>query len=197
MLLWTIQTEPAFERLQRHGRLRGDWRRVDPFSRGAYRWVAQAMTERIGPPPRPGGAPMWAWYQWGEGHTRPDLRFGGHLPRGQHGVRIEVEIEAEQTLLSDFTLWHHVLNYWYLPHSEADGAAFDRLVESKGLPNPLPKPFTDPALHDRVVRSWERLFDLSVVDEYVTGPAERKSIQATFWELRLEDVRAVTHFRAQ
>jgi len=140
---------------------------------------------------------MWAWYQEGDGHKRPDLRSGGYLERGRRGVRIEFEIDPQQVLLSDFTLWHHVLNYWYVARSEADDLAFERLVEAQGWGNPPPHPFPDPAIHGRVVRSWDRIFDIDFEDEYVTGPLDRKAIQATFWELRLDDVRDVTHFRAR
>ncbi len=40
--------------------------------------------------------------------------------------RLKLECPADRVLLSDYSLWHYVLNYWYLPSSEADGDAFER-----------------------------------------------------------------------
>jgi len=44
----------------------------------------------------------------------PDLRSCGHLPRGIPGIRLELEVEEERVLLSDFSMWHAVLNQTYL-----------------------------------------------------------------------------------
>jgi hypothetical protein len=35
--------------------------------------------------------------------------------------------------LSDFDLWHYVLNYWYLPESEAEGEEFELELKQYGL----------------------------------------------------------------
>jgi hypothetical protein len=49
-------------------------------------------------------------------------------------VRLELEYPDERALLSDFSLWHHVLNYWYLPSSEADGDRFESALADHGTP---------------------------------------------------------------
>jgi hypothetical protein len=36
------------------------------------------------------------------------------------GVRLELEIPDGTALLSDFSLWHYPLNYWYLPSTGED-----------------------------------------------------------------------------
>ena len=67
--------------------------------------------------------PIWAWYQWEGSRRKPDLRASGYLPKGEPGVRLELRVADDRVLLSDFDLWHYVLNYWYLPKSEKAGEA--------------------------------------------------------------------------
>lgn len=100
-------------------------------------------------------------------------------------------------LLSDFTLWHHVLNYWYIPLSEAEGEAFELELDQRGLSFFLDKPLPDPLYHERIVQSWERVFDLDWCDPAFTDPFEQKAIQATLWELREEQIRDCTYFTAR
>ncbi len=56
------------------------------------------------------------------------------------------------------------------------------------------KPLPDPEYHGRIVKSWDRIFDLGWVEEYVTGPVDSKSIQATIWQVDLNQVSQVTRF---
>lgn len=129
----------------------------------------------------------------GNKRIRPDLRSSGHFRKGTRGVRIEFEIPDDQVLLSDFESWHYVLNYWYLARSEAEDKAFDRYIALKGfdyfITRPLPEPY-----HNQLVATWLRIFDLDWADDYVASPREQKSIQAVFWELRLDHVKNVDFF---
>lgn len=44
---------------------------------------------------------------------------------------IEFEIEQDSVLLSDFELWHFVLNYWYLPSSLQDIGRFEEELKKQ------------------------------------------------------------------
>ncbi|MDH7578945.1 MAG: DUF3841 domain-containing protein, partial [Bacillota bacterium] len=198
MLLWTVQAYDFWEILQRDGVYRTDPSLVDPDFLFAYQWLVDVMKQRIGNPPEDYMFPVWAWYQWrGPKRRKPDLRSGGFIGKREKGVRIEFELEDSQVLLSDFDLWHFVLNYWYLPYNEEDHKRFEEELEKKGISYYNQKPLADIDAHQKIVRSWERIFDLSWVDEkgYVAYPAEEKSVQATFWELRIDQVRKVKEFR--
>ncbi|HAS55200.1 MAG: hypothetical protein A2X56_05500 [Nitrospirae bacterium GWC2_57_13] len=198
MILWTIQTSEAWKRLQEKGVLRADDGRISEDMRLGYGWMANQMRRRLGPPPMERAALLWAWYQWsGVKRKRPDLRSAGHLPAGSRGVRIEFEIDDGRVLLSDFDLWHYVLNYWYLPVSEADGDAFLRELQERGLSFYTAKPVPDPGYHGKIERSWERIFDLQWTEEALVHPRERKSIQACIWELRWEQVKRADQFIAR
>ena len=171
--LWTIQHADAWAALQRDGVLRGDPERVWAEFQPAYDWMAARMEKRIGPPPEGVRVPLWAWYQWEGRRGARDLRQSGYARRGTPMVQIEFEIGESLALLSDFDRWHTVLCGGYLALDAQD-------------------PGTCP-----VEASWERIFDL---DHWTPGwdtPPEEQSIQAVFWELRLEQVRKVRHFIAK
>lgn len=197
MRLWTIQPCHAWELLQRQGKLQTEPALIEPDFLPAYRWMREQMIVRSGAIHSNPPFPIWAWYQYGP-QKKPDLRRSGHLPRGSCGVRLECEIEESRVLLSDFDLWHFVLNYWYLSDDENDDAAFDSLLEARGLNYYRQEPLSDPVLHARIAASWQRIFDLDWINEY-TGSTRReeKYIQATFWELRLSDVKRIQKFIAR
>jgi hypothetical protein len=203
MILWSILTEKAWQQLQRNGRLRAERRHLIKEYLGSYRWMAEQMIRRL-PVSRPSHdtMPLWAWYQWEGKRKKPDLRTGGHLPTGDRGVRIEFLLEDNEVLLSDFDLWHYVLNYWYLPTSEREGRSFEKKLAAKGLSfyqcnheRPLPHA----QYRKEIEQSWERIFDIDWCDRShaIADPPEKKSIQATFWELRLKDVSEFTMFTAR
>jgi len=202
--LWTIQGTEFWDRLKAEGSIRADpkiVRTAGLCAEGssmllAYEWLAERMGEKIGRP-SPDAMPLWAWLQWDGKRHRPDLRSSGHLPSGERGVRIEFGIDDRQVVLSDFNLWHFPLNYGYLASNEDDAEVFDADCLANGLDfcrqKPLPGRF-----HEKILRSWERIFDLGWQDHYyeASDPSE-KCIQATFWELDLRAVADVKEFTAR
>jgi hypothetical protein len=193
MILWTIQDMAAWERLQRDGVLRGNGRRVPVYHRHAYQWMAAQMRLRL-PPPH-ARFPLWGWYRWrGIRRCRPDLRASGHLAKGLPGVRIELELPEDRVLLSDFDAWHCVLNRCFLSLREQEEEVFTKELERTGVQQgwPYPEPF-----RSQVVSSWQRIFDLEAGDPEWWGPLSERSIQATFWELSLSQIRRVDTFTAR
>jgi hypothetical protein len=143
--------------------------------------MRREMVARLGPPTLQEQMPVWLWCQWrGQRRRKPDLRHRGHLPQGSMGVRIELEIDGAHVLRSDFDLWHYVLNGWYLPGSLADERDFDAHPDRR-----------------RIEPSWQRIFDLGWSNRRYTVAGGEKSIQGVTWELRPEDVRGATGFRAR
>ncbi|MBI2821840.1 MAG: DUF3841 domain-containing protein [Acidobacteria bacterium] len=99
--------ERAWERVRRVGVLRADGRRVYPFSRPAYRWMADQMRRRV--PSCRCSYPVWAWHV-----PKPDLRCACHLEPGTPGVCIEFEMPRQRVLLSSLDAWMVALNDGYL-----------------------------------------------------------------------------------
>ena len=188
MRVWTIQLLEVLSRLEEERVLYPDPAYMSQEFRYAYDWMRDQMQRRI--PGCGGHYPWWGWHS-----PRPDLRQSGHLLRGTQGVRLELELEPSQVLLSDFDAWHVVLNRGYLALSEDEDEAWYRRFEV-AVPNrwawPPPEPW-----HSDILTSWERIFDLETLatsDYWGEGP---RYIQATFEVLRLADVRRHTLFVAR
>jgi hypothetical protein len=200
LTLWTVQPACAWSKLQKDGVLRADARRVRRVHRQAYEWLARQMEERVGGRPSERALPLWAWYQWsGTACRKPDLRSCGYMPRDERCVCIEFEVSDRLVLLSDFELWHYVMNYWYLPKTLNDGEDFEAELSRRGLSFYKTKPLRDQAYHRRIAESWNRIFDLNWADRArgIALPRASKCIQATLWELRRDQVRDVRFFRAR
>lgn len=145
-------------------------------------------------PPVGVGYPIWAWYQWEGKRKRRDMRESGYAKRGEKIVQLTIEIDDRDVLLSDFDLFHYVLNYCYLPESEEDDAEFEKEYISQGfcwsdLRNFNIQSSSIRKIRTKIVKSWERIFDLKKEDENIIyGSNAQKSIQATFWLLKIEQV---------
>ncbi|MCY6354200.1 DUF3841 domain-containing protein [Clostridium sp. ZS2-4] len=204
MRLWTIQKIDAYEQFKKTKILRGNEKYVWEDFLPAYKWMIEQMKVRINEPiPEPNAYPVWAWYQWqDEKKTKPDLRYSGHLSSGEKGVRIEFEIDEKKVLLSDFELYHFVLNYWYISLNEKDDDLFDEEMEKHNLTILDLQDFSKKSkildyFRNRAEKSWERIFDLDWYEEYVNHPKNLKSIQAVFWELHWDQVIDVKEFKAR
>ena len=194
MQLWTVQTERALRTLERDGQLCSDRNLVDSEFLPAYDWMTDQMGQRIALPPTGISVPLWAWYQYeSASRQRPDLRRSNHLPRGETGFLIEFNANDGSVLLSDFDLWHFVLNYWYLPGTVADG---ERVDSKHGFNYGWNK--LSPTKLDRRIRdSRRRIFDLDWYDPELTVEPGQRRIQGTFWTLKADSVRTVKKFVAR
>lgn len=195
MKLWSLQSPKAYQTLLRDGSLRGDGRCSDRDLRKHYGWMRARFEERV--PSYRGGTLLWAWYS-----PFPDLRRSEH--RGEEGgVRLELEVDPSQVLLSDFDGWHHVLNNMYLPSSVEDYEDYERRwdareILARGVASGL-KPFeyariVDAEFRGEVEASWARCFDLPLMRALFTDPRYGSNdggphyVQAVFEEIRLRDV---------
>ena len=124
MILWSIQHKNAYDQMLRDGRLvvsEEYVRRSMPEFIFAYSWMTDQMIKRIGQKPKGVNYPMWAWYQWEGERKRLDMR--SHRVWGEKGtpiVLLTIDVPPEKVLLSDFDMWHMVLNNGYLALTEED-----------------------------------------------------------------------------
>ena len=78
--------------------------------------------------------PIWFWHQYKNSKSkRPDLRESGLLSKGTKGVLIEFEKPETEILLSDFNLWHFVLNYWHIANNEEQELEFNKLLKTSNV----------------------------------------------------------------
>lgn len=190
MRIWTIQPADLYAKLKVEKVLFADGRRCDHTWRPAYDWMIDQMRHRL--PPSKARFAWWGWYRWrSKRRAEPDLRSGGHLPKGTRGVRLELDLDPQEVLLSDFADWHFPLNNFFLPLDEVESEQFDREEKEAAYDRRGPRP--EP-LQSKVCVSWERIFDFTRECRDWRGRFRARDIQATFWELRLKDVQDVTFY---
>lgn len=187
MTLWTIQPEEVYKNIMEKGVYRCDYNKSGmKYWQQQYDWLVLQMMKRIGEKPLGVEYPVWAWYQWTEKRKKPDLRNErwGNGWKGERFVLMEIEIPDKDVLLSDFDAWSIILNNGLLSNSEAENNALE--AEYYKLSE----------IDQKKMKSinWEGVFDLTKVNNEWMRKGE--SIQATFWELRKEQIRNVKIFTA-
>ena len=189
LILWIIQPEDVYEDLVKNGIYHCKPEKAFMYEncKEEYDWLASQMKQRVGLPPEGVTLPVWAWYQLEGARKKPDLRKErwGNGFFGEKFVSLECDIPDNEVLLSDFDSWSIILLNslisWTEEENEKIEAQFDSLPEDEQKAMKY--------------QNWsERLFDLTPLDNgWMTRGS---SIQATFWELRHEQVREVRHFVA-
>lgn len=178
MKVWSIQSNSAYNTLISTGALSGTRATViDSYFIPAYDWLRGEMSKRIGQPPNSDIYPIWAWYRYNT-TGKPDMRqFQKEIKEsGPEGLwRLELKIPDEKILLSDFILWHMVLNNSYLSLSEKDDIEHELCSQKEKE------------------RSWERIFDLSIRGNDWIGYGHRP-IQGTVWQLTSDMIVKAEHF---
>ena len=131
--------------------------------------------------------PLWAWHTRGWKHKKPDLRCSGMGRKGEMMACVEFEIPDSQVLLSDFHLWHFVLNDMWLDESRCE-------EEWEEMHNWYDTQSAE--VQAQLKReSWNRIFDLNPIctDWREVGC----DIQAVFWKLRKETITKIYYFIAE
>jgi len=195
MRIWSIQSRKAWEHLSEFGFLESNRHHSESSWPHAYEWMRDQLAKRIGEPVRSDAMPLWGWYQWGSKGKRPDLRCLRHHwgPEGNH-VMIECELPDDEVLLSDHDAWHIALNNSHLPLDEDDDKKFDAKLEHYGWKAGAPNP--DPLLPE-IQKSWEHIFDLDALKEPYWHETENKSIQASFWQIEMSQVKSHKPFTSK
>ena len=192
MRLWTIQGIEIYEQLQRDRVAyctKPAWSDDEKFMK-AYLWMADEMRQRIGEPPiKEIKYPMWAWYQHISAKSKKPPRSYLDIQEGVSAY-MEIEIPDNEVLLSDFCNWHNVLNQYPLTNWKRIDKKTDLLEKEAGKSHD----FDDYPLEiqKEIEKSWEAIFDLDRRDKEVGRTHKRnRSIQATFWMLKPENVISV------
>lgn len=182
MRLWTIQPVEVYKILMNDGIFVCDPEKSEFYTewegfKESYEWLVEQMNKRIGDKPDYVRFPIWARHTVEGKHKKIDLRKSEFKNYREPSVCMEVEIEDEKVLLSDERAWYFVLNKWFLASSDEE---HDYFVNLK-----------DELLKQKLMRkSWDKIFDLNFKSE--DGYIEMgEYVQATFWELRKEQVKDV------
>ena len=187
MKLWTIQPEEVYEEINSMGVYHCEEEKSTMKLlelTNEYNWLVEQMKKHIGLPPEGVSYPVWAWYKWSEDRKMPDLRaerwcYGS---KGDIYYRMEIEIPDDKVLLSDFAGWNGILNNALLSETEEEDDKIYKIYEA----------LTTEEQNKMKAKNWERVFDVSPLNNEWIRRGE--SIQATFWELRKENIRKTTKF---
>lgn len=150
---------------------------AEPEFRDAYAWMRSQMLQVGIEQPSEVCTPWWCWIQFGGGYGKPTTEGSG-----PDCVLLELRIPIDEVLLSDFDLWHFVLNYSYAAFTECEDDAFDARLRSAGITSASCQPYPEP-FHLEMELSWRNIFDLGVESDYATYSFEDKAIQGVFWNL--------------
>jgi len=166
MLIWSLQTLSVWEIARKIGYLEGAQEHA--MFPEHYKWMMGEMSKRL--PNYIGEYPIWLWVK------KPDMRSSAHFIGGTKCVRLTLEIDDNDVLISDFDRWHLVLNNGFCSDNEQEDENFD-----------------NGKLNITKEESWERIFDLNRnVDVEWTGNGEW--LQGTTGRIYLDKVKKVEHF---
>lgn len=132
-----------------------------------YNWYRKAA-EKIVPAPSDVEYPIWV-----------SLNEHEKIGNSDGNVLLEIEVDEDFLITMDIDKWGRIVNYMYIPQSEADQAEHDKLIESYSTSDCLAymSPFF-PVIKKKIQKSWDRLFD----DSFTLSPVK----VGTLWEIRKE-----------
>lgn len=165
VIMWAAQTPVVVETLEREGisyvkkeYIEKKYGEVAWIFQTAYQFFISRFEKEV-PRPTEAESPVWLYR---------DPKWAGSNP----GVcLVKLEIPRKEILFFDLRKWSQVLNL-SLVGTEKEQADFERELEKQGIKDSMDifrKPFY-PILKNRIMKSWDKLFDVDDVDEqYLQG----------------------------
>ena len=133
--------------------------------------------------------PRWGWYKY-EGKSvaeQPDVFFADAPYTKSYLLKLDIK----ECLLSDFDAWHCCLNLCPLCYSEEEWQEYCYYLDIAHLKH-WEVFFKDNiytyVLRDKVIKTWDRIFDIYKENDYALYSNDYKSIQAVFWTIYKKDV---------
>lgn len=143
----------------------------EPFQK-AYAWMRTQMIRKLGVPEKSDAYPIWLYYLWDkENNYTPD-------EESDFDYLITLEIPEERVLLSDFDLWHDVLNNMFCG-VERNEEEYDKNRE-----------YLDSLSHEerqkKIEASWQNIFDITPFHNDFISIGNY--VQGCTWCIRPEDI---------
>ncbi len=186
MRLWTLQDEAVYDAIMKDGKYRciaskSYWLK-QPHFKEAYDWLVIKMEERIGPAPEGVQYPVWAYLK------KPSAEecYSDDLEKV---YRIEFEIDPKDVFLTDFGFWFYPINnifYFNIPHTDYE--TYEEWEDAYDAAEAEIREQGEDVYEKAKKESWN-------VAIYNGFPQKRKWAQATFWELRKEQIKKVRIFQ--
>ncbi|BFH62610.1 DUF3841 domain-containing protein [Paenibacillus azoreducens] len=170
MRYWTIQALESWEEAENSGYLEGNKDYL--MYPEEYKWMIARMSKRL--PNYDGSYPVWVWLK------KPDMRGNNHFEGGGKCVRLTLDLDPEDVLLSDFDDWHCILNNTFNAVSEDE---WDKFYAGE--------------LQMTKEQSWERIFDLELQRDPIWSGDAPRVLQGVTGKVTLDKVKKVEHFVAR
>ena len=192
MRIWTIQPLEVLDIINETGRFICDKSKStygdDEQFQKAYKWMIGTMIhDRNITKPDDVELPIWGWYVWNWKHKKPDFRMIGLGRPGIKYVCIELELDEDKVLLSDFDAWHNVLNDRFNNPATTEK---DYERREKRFDNLRPN-----LQYLTKIMSWDNIFNILPFKNNFCSNGQY--VQATFWEIRKENIISVKEFIAR
>ena len=180
--LWTRQHEKALAELEETGVYQAKKRYVrnrmgdhaDVYL-DVYRWFRRQSEGLIDQPEK---AEVPIWLATSPEQTPP-------IREGIDSVIFELEVPQEDVIIMDTVKWDHIVNYWYIPKDKADAKKHQEQLDKYNIKSESSIYREDfyPQLKQKIIDSWDRLFDSSIQLSDET--------QAALWQIKEEWVTKV------
>lgn len=138
-----------------------------------YNWYHKAAGQIIAPPDDV-KYPIWV-----------SLSEEEKIGNSEGNVHLEIQINPSKLIIMDMDKWGRIVNYMYIPKDKADEEEHDKLLKLYNIDDTYAymSPYF-PAVKNKIIKSWDRLFD----DSVVLSPVK----VGTIWELKKEWIVNIT-----
>ncbi len=176
--LWTRQHKNVITELEKHGVYRvkkeyimGKMDTISDYYLDLYEWYGKHADKIV---PRLKGVTYPIWLS-----TSSDVM----LQPTEDTVILAIEVDRKDVIYTDMNKWGYVVNYFYLPTDTEDEERHNEELKKYGITSESSlitgnKGNFYPLLKNKIIKSWERLFD-SFEEEGI-------HTQATIWEIKKE-----------
>lgn len=176
--LWTRQHKNLLKELEESGvyRVKKEYilQKNDTISNyyfKLYDWYVK-QAEKFVPRPEEALYPIWL-------STSSDMR----LQPAEDTIILELEVDRNLVVITDFDKWGYVVNYWYVPLNKEDEKRHNEELRKYGIGDESALYMSHkgnfyPLLRNKIINSWERIFEVSDDPSILT--------QATLWEIKKE-----------
>lgn len=209
MIIQTIQPLCVLEKLQSEGIVRAiSYLEKDFISEQwgfaqSYEWMKKQMNSRQIYPEVQDKDLFWGWAWSGDRNQKKiDLRTRKHENKPGH-VILTLDKSDDDILLSEFGLWHHVLNYWPICVTSEQEIYWDEIVKNEIHNFYQHKPLKNHLLHEKISSSWNHIFRIKNKENYFhlnlepeqlnylgIDENEKMVVQATFWNIRIDELKS-------
>lgn len=145
----------------------------------AYKWMVDKMDENC-IKGKMTEFPFWGWYIYDNKKgsdilSCEDLDIKGY---GKNSCVILLSLDDDEVLLSEFNLWHCVLNNGFCVNAKTE-SEFDKMYEWY-------ENLTSKEMNEEKLKSWNNIFNIEPFENDFCSNG--KYIQGTFWSINPNNV---------